>query len=251
MSDRERPKYPNNRILPVINVHSEGRTIAIAGMVKEIGAGGVFLLDSKTSTKDKPEVLAKTARAVATAFPEFWVGVRCLCKETIGALDFFKDDIDSVCGVWQENALGWNTNQPVTLPNLHSLGVYGSLIRERADDTALLFGGLGENISDALVAATYVDYTQSYVDIVTATGSPERLNIIREAMDIGKLLATISEIDDPNLLAKSKIADFLLVTVVGGVGEWSDLHNFRKLHKAANNIQTTSSEELDELIAGA
>lgn len=221
MSEAGFKNYPDNPIIPVINVQSESQAVEMAGLALQEGAGGVFLIDHKARTYSDPDILAETAGEVMVAHPELWVGVNCLAGDAIANFELFGGDLN-IDGLWSNNPLNWSAHTRVCRSNLEGIDAYGLSLNDCRKKGPLFFGGLAMKgdgyIEDPFEAAAFVDYAQKYVDVVTISGpetgqaSPiERVRQIRLAVEEGGKLAVASGVSVENVASNLVYADYLLV----------------------------------------
>ena len=85
-------------VLPVIHVVDEEQSCRNAGIAREAGADGVFLINHDLSYTRLLDIHA----AVVADFADWWVGVNCL---DLDAVNVFKHIHVQVAGVWVDNAL--------------------------------------------------------------------------------------------------------------------------------------------------
>lgn len=96
--NRYRLTFPRRHtVLPVIHVDSLAQAHRNAGIARDAGADGVFLINHGMAD----EALLDIHEAVADAHHGWWVGVNCL---GLSAEQAFKSASPKVCGVWADNA---------------------------------------------------------------------------------------------------------------------------------------------------
>lgn len=222
MSERLVKSYPRRAVLPVIHLQSEHQAIEMAGIAKEAGAGGVFIIDHKPSTSHDPEILAQAVTDTMIAHPDLWVGVNCLSRHPEFSYKLFAEAL-GVDGVWTDNATGWSHGQKTNKSNLEAAAIYceaTDCLWKNLD--TVYFGGLAMKgagyIEDPYEAAAFVEATQHYVDVVTTSGpetghaSPlERIIQIRLAIDVGGKLAVASGVNVNNIAEQASLVDYFLV----------------------------------------
>ncbi len=223
MSELETKKYPNNPILPIINLRSNKQAVMMTEMALNNGVGGVFLTDRREGLFEEPEVLAEAAAEVVSEFSpeELWLGVNCLGRCAVRSLEIFGDEV-GVDGVWTNNAYQWEAKRRVEKDSVY-LAKEGEAILKAAEGSAVHFAGTSMKglgyVPEAQEAARLVAHSQRYADIVTTSGasmavpmSQERLKLIRDVTcSEGVKLAVSSYVDPLNLARHLEHADYVLV----------------------------------------
>lgn len=255
--------YPDNAILPVIHLQSNEQAVEAAGVASDEGVGGVFIIDHKPSTKCNTDILLGAAKAVRESFPQLWVGVNCLEKDSVEALKTFGKE-PWIQGIWNDNALRWASFARVDMNGLNALHTYGELIneqRELENASTVFFGGLAMKgpgyIEDPFAAAAYVEYAQRYVDVVTTSGpgtghpSPmERLRQIKAAVEEGGKIAVASGVDAANLAGHLEFADYVLLASSIEREQWSGIISREKLRRVMYEYKLATDRELEAIANG-
>ena len=215
-------KYPANAILPVVHLQSNEQAIEMTGMARDLGAGGVFLIDHRHETMYDPMVLGSAVFRVLDKFPDFWVGVNSLGQDPGGALKLFGATI-GVNGVWSDNTLGWTREHAPDRDEWEELQDKGIALRDGRQDKAVFFGGLSMKgqgyIQDDDAAAAFVSRAKPYVDVVTTSGPGTGVSIpmtrfqtIKDVTGQEPPLALASGVDEFNLsYYLEEGADYILV----------------------------------------
>ncbi|MBM3979723.1 MAG: adenine phosphoribosyltransferase [Planctomycetes bacterium] len=157
--NRYRQAFPGRHtVLPVIHVDSLEQAQQNAGIAREAGADGVFLINHGMAD----EALLHIHGAVADAHPSWWVGVNCL---GLAAEEAFTAVSPKVGGVWADNAgiEEGEQSQPYAERVLAAQ-------RARAPN-CLYFGGVAfkyQRPVEDLEAACRV--AARYMDVVTTSG---------------------------------------------------------------------------------
>jgi len=84
-------------VLLVVHATSAEQAVRNATVARDAGAGGVFLVNHGTPAAG----LLAIHDAVATALPDFWIGVNCF---DLPAADVFARISPRVAGVWVDDA---------------------------------------------------------------------------------------------------------------------------------------------------
>lgn len=219
-------KFPDGPLLPIIHLRSPGHAVEMAGLARELGAGGIFLTDSKISTRDNPKKLLQATEAVMSEHYDLWLGVNCQTRTP----DFVIKNFDrlGVDGVWADNATSWLNVQKVNKNNLEGIdNICRETDRARRHATALYFGGLAMRgngfIANPYEAAAFLEATHHHTDVVTISGpgfaeAEGRERVVQSRRAIGReaLLAVYQGIDHLNIGQYIDEADyFLLDDVIG------------------------------------
>jgi hypothetical protein len=146
-------------VLPVLHVVGAEQAARNVGIAHDAGVDGVFLISHGRVTDDE---LLRIHHEVASAFPEFWLGVNCLSWTPE---DTFARVGDRVAGVWVDDA-GIDENredQPAARRILDA--------QARAGWKGLYFGGVAfkyqRPVKEHALAARRA---APFMDVVTTSG---------------------------------------------------------------------------------
>ena len=192
-------------VLPVIHVVDGHQAVRNAGVAREVGADGVFLINH-----DIPyTALLKAHAAVAAAHTDWWVGVNCL---DLAPVEVFRYLNEQVAGVWIDNAcIDERTEAQCEAESILSA-------RRTSGWQGLYFGGVAfkyqREIEDVASAASIA---AGYMDVVTTSGLgtgqaalPGKIRTMKQAL--GKYpLAVASGITPENVTDYLDFMDYILV----------------------------------------
>jgi hypothetical protein len=197
-------------ILPVVHITDMGQAIRNAGIAREEGADGVFLISMEG---EGHEYVNDVHEAVRKEFPGFWVGVNYLdlINNPVEVFPNLKSEIN---GVWLDDA--WvNTKGK---PQKDAQAVKDAKIKSGWD--GLYFGGIAfkyrQRVPDEQLSGL-VEEAKKYVDVITTSGDGTGY-----APDVSKIelmkdgagdhpLAIASGISPENVYKYLEISDAYLV----------------------------------------
>lgn len=192
-------------VLPVIHVVSTDQALRNAGIAREAGSDGVFLINHGIDSGS----LLRIHQEVAAAFPNWWIGVNCLDLQPEQVLSCVSQ---TVSGIWTDNALidENRTSQPAAERVVQA--------QKQANWRGLYFGGVAfkyqREVDDLARAA---GMAMQYMDVVTTSGpgtghaaDVDKIRVMKEAL--GKFpLAIASGITPENVEDYLPHADCFLV----------------------------------------
>lgn len=197
---------PEHGVLPVIHIQSVEHAIDTTGLVFEVGAGGVVLIDHRSYDS---ALLEEATNAVLDLFPDKWVGVNVLQLFAREAVQWAGEM--GCAGVWVDNAAEPDVSQTDQ----------ESIEQSRTDHGLMYFGGIAMKgsgyVEDPLRAAEKIKTFMGRVDVVVTSGpgtgvstTTERLSAVRAAIG-NKPLAVASGVNADNISAQSPYLDYVLV----------------------------------------
>ncbi len=194
-----------NVVLPVVHVVSAPQALDNTLIARQAGADGVFLINHDIPYTD----LLKAHSHVASAVPDFWIGVNCLDLEPG---DVFQHLGPRVAGVWVDNAGIEETAD--TQAHAHAI----ESARSASRWTGLYFGGVAfkyqRTVKDVAAAARAA---VPFMDVVTTSGpatgqaaDPAKISDMRTGA-VDAPLALASGITPENLSVYLPFANCFLV----------------------------------------
>jgi hypothetical protein len=197
-------KFPESGILPVIHRSSDQQSVEAAGVAKDSGAKGVFVIDHLATAMD-PDVLLETYAQIKKEFPDFWVGLNNLGVHPADRAVILACEVPAD-GVWVDNA--YDRDATFT----------GDL---RSETGTVYFGGLAMKgsgyIEDPETAGYFIREHLDLVDVAVTSGPgtgqscpAARLEAIRAHSPDAKL-AIASGVDLENVARHSRLVDYILV----------------------------------------
>lgn len=207
-------------ILPVIHVAGLEQALRNAGIAREQGCDGIFLINHEIPGTELLEVHHR----VFEAFPDWWIGVNCL---DLSPIEVFESVTDSVAGVWVDNAMiDEREDHQFQAEQIQAA-------RVKSGWQGLYFGGVAfkyqRHVDDVGRAARIA---AGYMDVVTTSGpatgqaaARDKIRAMKEALGAFPL-SVASGITLENIRQYLDVADSFLVAT--GISEsWLELDEER------------------------
>lgn len=226
-----RERFSNGHaVLPVIHVETEGQAEDNTRLALDEGADGVFLINHTIHS----DTLLHIHSAVATRFPNAWIGVNCLGFPPSFVFTQISERVD---GVWVDNAMiderGGDQSDAQSVLDA----------RERAgNDRALYFGGVAfkyqRHVEDLASAATTA---ARFMDVVTTSGPGtgqaahvDKIRVMREALGSFPL-AIASGVTPENIESYLPYVDCFLVAT--GISRSFDQLDGARLRRLVERVR--------------